>query len=225
MGDHPENHTRTRLTLQPRHQLIDLNKEYVNCEINFECKAADATKDFEVLVVNQDQLDTVDLSTLEMKRTRGGFVSGNIVADENRRQNYFLVIKGVTEDPIDVDLDIRVVPIAPDPAKLATESPSTTTSVAPTVAPVTTRHWYSFLTEKPMYTAVIVVLLVVIVVVAVMMYRRRASSCGAKDDDAASVVSSSSSKSSSSSESSKSSIQDVEDVRRILHKQQKQQQK
>lgn len=52
---------RSRLTLEKRHQLIDLNKEYVNFDITFECKSVDATNDFEIIVVNQEQLNTVDL--------------------------------------------------------------------------------------------------------------------------------------------------------------------
>ena len=103
---------KTRLTLERRHQLIDLNKEYVNFEIFFECRSADATKDFEMLVINQEQLNTVDLANLVLKKTRGGYISGNIVADEDRYQNYFLVIRSLGEDQtVDVELDINIKPI------------------------------------------------------------------------------------------------------------------
>jgi hypothetical protein len=109
----------TRITLEKRHQLIDLNKEYVNFEIFFECKALDGTKDFEMLVINQDQLDSVDLANLAMKRTRGGYISGNIVADEDKYQNYFLVIRAPEEnDPMEVDLTISIRPIPPNKDKL-----------------------------------------------------------------------------------------------------------
>lgn len=107
-----EMNNKSRLTLENRHQLIDLNKEYVNFDITFECRAVDATKDFEVVVVNQEQLNTIDLTNLTMKLTKNGYISGNIIADEDRYQNYFLILRAPGE-PIEVDLDIRIRPIDP----------------------------------------------------------------------------------------------------------------
>lgn len=104
---------KTRLTLEKRHQLIDLNKEYVNFDIGFECRAVDATKDFEIIVVTQEQLNTIDLTNLTMKRTKGGYISGNIIADEDKYQNYFLIMRSATGEPTDVDLEIRIKPIEP----------------------------------------------------------------------------------------------------------------
>lgn len=100
--------SKTRLTLEKRHQLIDLNKEYVNFDITFECRAVDATKDFEIIVVNQEQLNTIDLTNLTMKLTKNGYISGNIIADEDKYQNYFLILRAPTEEPIEVDLEIRI---------------------------------------------------------------------------------------------------------------------
>lgn len=104
---------KSRLTLETRHQLIDLNKEYVNFDIMFECKAVDATKDFEIIVVNQEQLNTIDLTNLTMKRTKGGYISGNIVADEDKYQNYFLILRSPTDEPVEVDLEIKIKQIEP----------------------------------------------------------------------------------------------------------------
>lgn len=108
-----ENNNRTRLTLEKRHQLIDLNKEYVNFDITFECRSVDATKEFEIIVVNQEQLNTIDLTNLTMKRTNGGYISGNIIADEDKYQNYFLIMRSATEEPVEVDMDIRIRQIDP----------------------------------------------------------------------------------------------------------------
>lgn len=113
---------KSRITLEKRHQLIDLNKEYVNFDIMFECRAVDATKDFEIIVVNQEQLNTIDLTNLTMKRTKGGYISGNIVADEDKYQNYFLILRSPTDEPVDVDLEIKIKQIepkqqAPDPSQ------------------------------------------------------------------------------------------------------------
>lgn len=117
MNGNETNH-RSRLTLERRHQLIDLNKEYVNFDISFECRSVDATKNFEVIVVNQEQLNTIDLTNLTMKETKGGYISGNIIADEDKYQNYFLIMRSITEDPIEVDLEIRIKPIDPKPTNL-----------------------------------------------------------------------------------------------------------
>jgi hypothetical protein len=106
---------RTRLILEKRHQLIDLNKEFINFDIMFECKSVDATKDFEIIVVNQEQLNTIDLTNLTMKRTKGGYISGNIVADEDKYQNYFLILRSATEEPVEVDLEIKIKQIEPKP--------------------------------------------------------------------------------------------------------------
>ena len=107
--------SKTRLTLEKRHQLIDLNKEYVNFDITFECRAVDATKDFEIIVVNQEQLNTIDLTNLTMKLTKNGYISGNIIADEDKYQNYFLILRAPTEEPIEVDLEIRIKQIEAKP--------------------------------------------------------------------------------------------------------------
>lgn len=131
MNGNETNH-RSRLTLERRHQLIDLNKEYVNFDISFECRAVDATKNFEVIVVNQEQLNTIDLTNLTMKETKGGYISGNIIADEDKYQNYFLIMRSITEDPIEVDLEIRIKPIDPKPTNLDQPSP---------IAPPTQDHF------------------------------------------------------------------------------------
>lgn len=114
---------RSRLTLEKRHQLIDLNKEYVNFDIMFECRAVDATKDFEIIVVNQEQLNTIDLTNLTMKRTKGGYISGNIVADEDKYQNYFLILRSATDEPVDVDLDIKIKQIESKPQEQPQHQP------------------------------------------------------------------------------------------------------
>jgi hypothetical protein len=59
-------------------------------------------------VVNQEQLNTIDLTNLTMKLTKNGYISGNIIADEDKYQNYFLILRAPTEEPIEVDLEIRI---------------------------------------------------------------------------------------------------------------------
>ena len=126
---------KARLTLEKRHQLIDLNKEYVNFDITFECRAVDATKDFEIIVVNQEQLNTIDLTNLTMKLTKNGYISGNSIADEDKYQNYFLILRAPTEEPIEVDLEIRIKQIeAKEHAETSPQFPQSQPMVPPPVA-------------------------------------------------------------------------------------------
>jgi hypothetical protein len=204
--------SKTKLSLERRHQLIDLNKEYVNFEIFFECRAVDASKDFEMLVINQEQLNTVDLSNLAMKKTRGGYISGNIVADEDKYQNYFLVIRSLSEEEkVEVDLDIRIKPTEARslPPPSSEETPLELPPVpAPTEVQSTTSScgtWVGFFKKNYMMILFVVILLGV---TGYFVYQRYylpslATATGAalitedsSKDDAASEVSSSSSASS-----------------------------
>jgi hypothetical protein len=157
--------SKTKLSLERRHQLIDLNKEYVNFEIFFECRAVDTSKDFEMLVINQEQLNTVDLSNLAMKKTRGGYISGNIVADEDKYQNYFLVIRSLgEEEKVDVDLDIRIKPTEarPLPPALPDTPPEPAVAAAPTTVESTMSTcgtWVEFFKKNYMMILFVVILL------------------------------------------------------------------
>lgn len=155
---------KTILSLERRHQLIDLNKEYVNFEIFFECRSVDATKDFEMLVINQEQLNTVDLANLVLKKTRGGYISGNIVADEDRYQNYFLVIRSLGEDQtVDVELNINIKPIeAVKRAELAPPPSPTEMPPLPTVKECKGMTWWEYVKKNYLMMILLVVLIGVI---------------------------------------------------------------
>lgn len=162
---------RTRLSIVPRHQLIDLNKEYINFEILFECRCADASKDFEMLVINQDQLNTIDLSNLVMKKTKGGYISGNIVADEDRYQNYFLVVRA--DDPVEADLDITIRPIPPKTVVPPSPTDELLVPAAVAAAPAITRaRWTHILTDYPFYVFLGIVLLAILVYVGYHYYKK-----------------------------------------------------
>lgn len=193
----------TRLVLEKRHQLIDLNKEFVNFEISFECKALDASKDFEMLVINQDQLDSIDLSSLSMKRTRGGYISGNIVADEDKYQNYFLVIRACEEnDPMEVDMTISIKPIPPNKEKLRAMR-NETPMLPPSIDGVSSQQ------DNPKCVNLYVILLVVVVggvLVYFLIKKRSKNKDGGVADDLLETKSVSSSGSSRSSRSSSPSV-------------------
>lgn len=206
--------TKTRLVLGRRHQLIDLNKEYVNFDINFEVRSSDASKDFEMLVINQEQLNTIDLTNLAMKKTRSGYISGNIVSDENKYQNYFLVIRALDEEPLDVDLDISIKPIPPKDEEQAPVMSPIQEDFLPAVADVAVdpssssqNSMWCKLTSSPFY---IVVIILVIFGLCAAYYYYNKNKCASGEEHhgecaadvvekAPSVVSSASSKSSKNS--------------------------
>lgn len=89
-----------------RHQLIDLNKDNTNFKLRFECYA-DPSAEYQVCVTNQDELDTKDMTSLPLKNVVGGTISGNIVADSNAYQNYFLVLRADKECEVMVVVDLE----------------------------------------------------------------------------------------------------------------------
>lgn len=91
-----------------RHQLVDLNKDCTNFKLRFECYS-DPKDKFQVCVTNQDELDTKDLSTLPFKDVIGGTISGNIVADTNTYQNYFIVLRADNECDVIVVVDLEPI--------------------------------------------------------------------------------------------------------------------
>lgn len=97
-----------------RHQLIDLNKDCTNFKLRFECYC-DPAITFEMCVTNQDELDSKNLSDLPMKNVEGGFISGNILADSNTYQNYFMVLRSEKECEVTVKVDLEPIEFVPPP--------------------------------------------------------------------------------------------------------------
>lgn len=90
--------TKQAYVLTQRHQLIDLNKSYKNFKLQFQVIGNEPNKDFHALVLNQEQLDGIeDLNTLTMKVAKGK-IGGTIVADNDKYQNYFLILKSIQEN-------------------------------------------------------------------------------------------------------------------------------
>jgi hypothetical protein len=155
--------TKQRYNLATRHQLIDLNKEYVNFKLDFQVFCADPQKEFEALVVEQSQLDAnLDIKTLEMKRAKGK-IGGNIVADKNRSQNYFLVLKGLSEEPTEVEVAINLEEIQPNVSEPFTPPEAQTQTQTPTVQPEEP-------VKKPFYKQTWFILLLVGVILGGLLY-------------------------------------------------------
>jgi len=80
------------IEINSKHQLLDLNNDLVNFDLNFKVTAENETE-FQGLVLSKDELDKFpDLNDIEMK-SAPGYLKGNINANDNEYQNYFLILK------------------------------------------------------------------------------------------------------------------------------------
>ena len=89
-------------------QLIDLNGDKVNYDLNFSVTSKDGLP-FDTIVVSQAKLDSGE--ELEYKKVLNGVINGNIVADKDIYQNYFLLLKA--DKPVEcfVEIDIKDIPV------------------------------------------------------------------------------------------------------------------
>lgn len=94
--------------LTKRHKLIDLNGENINFKLEFIVQALNNKDRFKAIVLTQEQLDSVDLNKIEMKSAEGK-ISGNITANNNKYQNYFLVLKKHDDDENDNELPVEIL--------------------------------------------------------------------------------------------------------------------
>lgn len=100
---------RKKYTLGKIKQLIDLNGDSVNFDLTFTVTCQNNVP-FDLLVVDQQTLDnTPELKYKEVK----GSLSGNIVADKNMYQNYFLILKSQTPCEVEVFLVKKDLPETP----------------------------------------------------------------------------------------------------------------
>lgn len=104
--------TQNSYSLTNRQQLVDLNGEMTNFNLTFTVTSK-KNESFDVLVVDQTTLD--NQPKLDFKRANGT-ISGNIIADKNVYQNYFLCLKA--DKPCDVNVTIDLKEIPPQPQQL-----------------------------------------------------------------------------------------------------------
>lgn len=112
-------------TVNNRRQLVDLNGDSKNFDLTFTCTSKDGTS-FDVLVVDQATLDSTP--TLQYKKANGT-ISGNIVADKDVYQNYFLVLKAdkpceVTVKTVKKDISPNLPPPRNTQSSLAQRPPA-----------------------------------------------------------------------------------------------------
>jgi hypothetical protein len=88
-------------------QLVDLNGDSKNFDLTFTCTSKDSVP-FQILVVDQATLDSTP--NLQYKEANGT-ISGNIVADKDVYQNYFLVLRA--DKPCEVTVNTVKKDISP----------------------------------------------------------------------------------------------------------------
>jgi len=139
--------------LTKRPQLIDLNGENVNFKLNFNVKSINPEHEFHAIVLTQEQLDSVDINKIEMKHAKGK-INGNIIANNNKYQNYFLVLKKLDNNTADfnVQVDIILEPVEPVeqppvpqeiPAEMSNSVSNTApNTITPAVLPFYKKPWF-----------------------------------------------------------------------------------
>lgn len=103
------------VNVSDRHVLVDLNKQLKNFHLDFTVQSNDPSKEFEVLVINQKQLDLTGVEGLPLRKVRET-TSGTVRADSDVYHNYFLVLRSATPQVLQVST--RLVPISPASAPL-----------------------------------------------------------------------------------------------------------
>jgi hypothetical protein len=99
--------------LNDRHQLIDLNQKLVNFKLEFKVESEPVGQEFHTIVMNQDQIDEYEkLDQIEMKLAPGK-IGGTIVADNNKYQNYFLILRSSKGKPVGVNVYTSIQEIEP----------------------------------------------------------------------------------------------------------------
>jgi hypothetical protein len=95
-----------KLKIGKRHQLIDLNKDNTNFRLHFECTSNPPDQSYQICVASQSDLDEMEISNLPYKDVIGT-MSGNIVADKNKYENYFVVLRADQDCDVVVGIDLE----------------------------------------------------------------------------------------------------------------------
>lgn len=87
-------------------QLIDLNGDAINFKVIFDVRSKDKSP-FEAVIIDQTNLDKNE--QLDFKQAPG-VLSGEILADRNTYQNYYLALRSTEPKEIDVQLQFERLP-------------------------------------------------------------------------------------------------------------------
>lgn len=89
-------------------KLIDINNDMVNFKTSFRARRiGDAP--FSILVVDQNTLDSTDPQELQYKEVDDE-LTGEILADKNVYQNYFIILKSKVPTKVEIELQTEQLP-------------------------------------------------------------------------------------------------------------------
>jgi len=94
-------------------KLVDLNKNLINFNLDFAIQSDTKNSTFEIAVVTQDILD--NNSPIEYQKATNGHISGNVKSDNNKYNNYLIVMKSDEDMDVSVDLTIHEILHTPPP--------------------------------------------------------------------------------------------------------------
>ena len=167
-------HTVKTVILTSNQQLLDLNGDVTNFKLDFTA-TSEGDKPFYLLVVDQTTLDNT--SELDLKHVTNGTISGNLVADNNVYQNYFLVLRGEPEQgEIKVNVTIDIQEIEPKKqdknVSFNIEGENTTTSASTST---TTSGTTKFKFVNPFTTCLVVVIIGVLLYLLYIYLQKKKS--------------------------------------------------
>ena len=92
-------------------QLIDLNQDIINFKLDFKVLSENNIP-FKAVVVSQSKLDSEEI--LDFKDVNNGVISGNIIADNGVKQNYYLVLKSDSPTKCTIEINLEEIPLNED---------------------------------------------------------------------------------------------------------------
>lgn len=94
---------RNTYTIGQNQQLIDINKNFVNFETQFNLSSKDG-EPFQVLFTTKSALDRGEQPPFKIVKDT---LSGNIVQDKGEEDTYFMVLKADTKCKVDVEINTK----------------------------------------------------------------------------------------------------------------------
>lgn len=89
-------------------KLIDLNNDMTNFKLTFRVTSLENLP-FHALIVDQSTLDNKGQNEMEFKTVEGS-LSGEVVADKNVYQNYFMILASETPQAVEVEITKERLP-------------------------------------------------------------------------------------------------------------------
>ena len=99
--------SKNKYKINSHNQLIDLNGDSINFELSFDIQSVNNNEQFEILVVDQNTLDNNEnfTKTEEYKKSINGKMNGSVKSDNNKYQNFFIIIRSKNEQEVEITIN------------------------------------------------------------------------------------------------------------------------